>query len=330
MEKELFGAKPEKKQVKEKFSSKDAIMDFKKWLWLEKANPIMAYLEKFDTYFKKKKRILETWDVLFWAWKDLNFYIIASGWVDIIWFTSDWLKKEVWKAYAGSFIWEWIIFWRNQKDVEAVANSKAEIFALTLEDLRKFEQESPAEAIELYKHVIEITNKRLLDSWRELANIYEATWKLVEMSEKWERGFPEIMIFIQNLLWVDYIIYIENHPLIDGLFIYKHNTKMPNFSSLSQRAWKEIHKNMHWMISDNMWILWVHPQDSAYIFPLKYNSKLKWYFIAWKRKWTITDNEMRISMNLWPLIWSIVDNNQKIADQKAKEMSKNYFDKGIA
>ncbi len=323
--KELKEHEHKKPKIKD-IDVKSAITELKTWVNVVKVNPIMAYLEKFDNLFKKKKRILESWETLFKPWKDHNLYIIATWWVDIFRYTIDWQKKEIWKAYAWSFIWEWIIFWRFQKDVEAESNSTSEIFALTVEDLAKLEKESPAEAIELYKYIIEITNKRLLDSWKELADIYEATKRLVEMAKEWEKSFLDMMWYLKNLLWVDYIVFIENHPALDGFFFYKYSTEFSNLWNLNKKAWPEINKDLSWLQEWNNRYFWTKPWDSVYVMPLKNNDKLKWYFLAWKKKWVITDNEMRISANICPLVASIIEENQQRADKKAKDMSKNYFD----
>lgn len=327
MEKNKFTElKPDIKKIeKPKLSTRGDIWNFKESINIVKVNPILAYLDKFDTYFKKKKKILEAGQILFSPGKDDNFYIIASWNLSILKHISDWQKKEIGKAYSWSFIWEWIIFWRNQKDVEAVADSQCEVFALKKEDLKKLENEFPQEAIALYAYIIEITNKRLLDSGKELANIYDATKTLVELSKNWEKWFLDIMEYVKNLLWVDYIIYIENHPAVSWFFIYKYNTKVSLLSKMNQKAWNEITENMWWHLEDTTWILWVHPWDSAYVITLKNNSKLKWYFIAWKKYWVITDNEMRISSNIGHLIGSIIENNQNIAESKAKEMKRNYW-----
>lgn len=109
-----------------------------------------------------------------------------------------------------------------------MANSKTVLFSLSKEDLETLEQESPTEAIELYKFIIELTNKRLLDSGKELADIYEATHRIVDMSRSEEKGFMDIMQYVKSLLQVDYIIYIENHPAVSGLFYYKYSTSLPN------------------------------------------------------------------------------------------------------
>lgn len=308
-----------------------AIGDLKLWLHnINKINPIIAYLEKFDTMFKKKKRILEKWEILFSPWKDENLYIIISWWLDIFRYTIDGQKKEIGKAYSWSFIWEGIIFWRFQKDVEAMASANAEVFALTKEDLAMLEKESSAEALELYKYIIEITNKRLLDTWKELADIYEATNKLLEMAKQWEKWFMDIMVYLKSLLWVDYTVFVENHPAIDGFFFYKYSTDLTNLWNLNKKAWAEINGDLNWIQSWTTGFFWTKNTDSVYVMPLKNNAKLKWFLLAWKKKWMITDNEMRISTNICPLLASIIENNQNEADKKAKEMSKNYLENSLS
>ncbi|MDD2566055.1 MAG: cyclic nucleotide-binding domain-containing protein [Candidatus Gracilibacteria bacterium] len=323
---------PENNNKKEvsKVSAKDAIGNLRDIMKVEKTNPIIAYLDKFDTYFKKKKRVLEVGQILFSPGKDDNMYIIITGGVDILRYTSDGQKKEIGKARAGSFIGEGIIFDRNQKDVEAIANSPSEIFALTKEDLKKLEQESPAEALELYKYIIEVTNKRLLDSGKELADIYEATNKLIEMAKNGEKGFSDIMAYTKGLLGVDYIIFVENHPAIDGFFYYKYSTDLKSLGNLNKKSGSEINTNLGGVYDSKNPIFGTNIKDSVYIIPLKNNDKLKGYFVAGKKKGVITDNEMRISSNIGPLIGSIIESNQNQADTKAKSMSKNYFDNGLS
>jgi hypothetical protein len=307
----------------------DEITNLKAWINIPKPNPIFAYLEKFDTYFKKKKRFLEAWETLFKPWIDKNFYIITEWDIDIFRQTLNWEKKEIGKARAWSFIWEWVIFWRFQKDVEAIASTDAQVFALTKEDLAVLEKESPQEAIDLYRYIIELTNKRLLDSWKELADIYEANTKIIEMSVAWEKWFNDIMQYLKDLLKVDYVTFVENHPAIDWFFFYKYNTELQSIGNLNRKAGDELTKNLWWQYEWNVPFFGSGPNDSAYVLPLRNGPNLKWYIIAWKKKWAVTDNEIRISNNIWPLLGSIVENNQKDSEKKAKEMSKNYFDKGI-
>lgn len=319
-------------KIKNKTDSKSVfewISDLKRFLSGPKINPIIAYLEKFDEYFKKKKRKLEKWEILFRPGKDINFYIIISWEVDIYRYTSDWVRKEIWQAKAGSFIWEWVIFKRYQKDVEAVANNEVEVFALDSNDLQKLESLAPREAMELYKHIIEVTNRRLLDSWKELADIYELTNKILDLAKNGEKWFFDIMLYINQVMLTDYIIFVENHPAISWFFFYKYSTELQSTKSINKKAWPEITENLWWIYTSKAALFWTWSKDSVYILPLNNNWKLKWYFIFWKKKWVITDNEIRISSHIWPLLGSVIDSNQNKAENKAIQMSKNYFDNGL-
>ena len=84
-------------------------------------NPILQFLESFDSFFKKKKKALTADEILFSPGENPYFYIISSGALSISQFTPTGEKKEVGRAYAGSFIGEGVLFDRNQKDVEAKA-----------------------------------------------------------------------------------------------------------------------------------------------------------------------------------------------------------------
>ena len=307
----------------------NSLSDFKNKIWIQKQNPIVAFfLEKYDEYFKKKKKNLKNWEVLFNVWKDSNFYIVKS-WVLLIYsVTADWEKKEVSRVYEWWFIWEWIIFGRNQKDVEAVSFGYSEVLSLNEEDFKNFEKEHPEEAMQIYKHIIEVTNKRLLDSWKELASIYDATSKLTDLWKSWEKWFLNVMMYMKDLLSADYIIYVENHPVVDWLFFYKYNTILKQLWPINKKAWTEITHDLNWIITSKDFYR-ENPNDNILAVPLKTADKLKWYFIVWKQN-LITDNEVRIWNNLWFLVWSIIESNQEKMEKKAIEMSKNVFDNNIS
>jgi CRP-like cAMP-binding protein len=84
---------------------------------------------------------------------------------------------------------EGILFGNNTKTVAANALSDtAEVIALTEADIRKLEFSDPKEAINFYKHILlKQTNERLLDTGKELADIYELTNKLTELAKDGEK-----------------------------------------------------------------------------------------------------------------------------------------------
>lgn len=294
---------------------KENLSNFRKDVNIEKVNPIIAYLDKFDEYFKKKKRKLEAGQMLFSPGIDDNFYVIISWVLSIISQTSTWEKKEIWKAKKWSFIWEGIIFWRNQKDVEVICVENAEVIALNLDDLIKFEKDLPKEAIDMYKYIIEISNKRLLESDKELANLYEATNKIIELSKAWEKWFIDIMDYGKKLFSARYIIYVENHQVLSWLLFYKYDTRFKNVGVINKKVEWELTEESNGII-DSKNIFWAKKEDNILAIPLKIWPTLKWFFLVGKEKWVITDNEVRIWNNLAPLIAWVIDNNQKQSEKK--------------
>lgn len=204
-------------------------------------HPILAFLEEFDNFFKKKKRILMNNEVLFTPGENPYFYIVSSGTLSILRLTPTGEKKEVGRAHMGSFIGEGIIFDRNQKDVEAVAIGEgASVIILTKEDIIYLESQNPEKILALYKHIIEVSNSRLLDSGKELASLYEMNTKIDELSKLGEQGFKDIINHISKTIDVDYIISIEQHPAVPRLFIHKYNSRFPSIWPINQKETGEI------------------------------------------------------------------------------------------
>lgn len=69
-------------------------------------SPVLAFLEGFDTFFKKKKRALVNNEVLFKPGEDPHFYIVSSGALTILRATPTGERKEIGRAYMGSFLGE--------------------------------------------------------------------------------------------------------------------------------------------------------------------------------------------------------------------------------
>ncbi|EKD30420.1 MAG: hypothetical protein ACD_78C00065G0015 [uncultured bacterium (gcode 4)] len=283
-------------------------------------HPILAFLEEFDAFFKKKKRILMNNEVLFTPGENPYFYIVSSGNLSILRLTPTGEKKEVGRAYMGSFIGEGVIFDRNQKDVEAVAIGEgASVIILTKEDIAYLESQSPEKILALYKHIIEVSNNRLLDSGKELASLYEMNTKIDELSKLGEQGFKDIINHISKTIDVDYIISIEQHPAVKGLFIHKYNSRFPSVWPINQKATGKIRGDESTgEIPSTGDILGTDENDTLYLLPLKTRETLKGYFILGKKnKGHFDDTDVRMMNNIAPLLGSMIENNQTLAERKA-------------
>jgi len=302
---------PEKTVLKEALSAlKQSLM----------VHPIVQFLESFDSFFKKKKKALKVHEVLFSPGENPYFYIISSGALSVSQFTPTGEKKEVGRVYAGSFIGEGVLFDRNQKDVEAVAIGEGtSVVALTKSDIVYLERENPEKILSLYKHIIEISNGRLLESGKELASLYEMNMKIDQLSRLGDQWFKEIIDHIEKTIHVDYIISIEKHPAVPGLLIYKYNSRFPSVWPINQKVATEITGTEEAMeIISNGNILGTHETDNLYLLPLKTRESLKGYFILGKKNHGVFgDTDIRMMKNIAPLLGSMIENNQTLAEKKA-------------
>lgn len=82
------------------------LAELKTMLPSRKENPILAYLDTFDKEWKKRKRTLQSGEVLFSPGEDPHLYIITKGFVNILRNTASGEVKEIGTVRAGSFMGE--------------------------------------------------------------------------------------------------------------------------------------------------------------------------------------------------------------------------------
>lgn len=290
--------------------------------------PVLAFLDSFDQFFKKKKQQLAKNEVLFSPGENPYFYIVTSGALAVFRVTPTGEKKEIGRAYKGSFLGEGILFGRTQKDTEAVAHGDGtSVIALTREEINLLESENPKKLLDLYKYIVEITNGRLLETGKELALTYEMTEKINALSKAGESGLKDIVDYVATSLTVDYIIYAEKHPIVPNLLIYKYNSRFPSVKTVNQKVGAELSQvSEEGFMSDEIAILGAGEKDALYLLPLKTRENLKGFLvIGTKDRSDIADVDLRIFHNISPLLASIIENNQTLADKKAIEMRQASF-----
>jgi CRP-like cAMP-binding protein len=199
--------------------------------------PVMAFLEKFDTFFEKKKRSLLKDEVLFSPGENPYLYIVASGALGVFRINPSGDAKEVGRVYTGAFIGEGVLSGRIQKDVQVASIvERTDVVALTKEDIDYLESLDAAVLARLYKHINNITSLRLAESGKELAIIYESTQKFQEFRELGQRGLLAAINSLKDSLSLDSMLLIEEHPYISGLLVYKYNTRFPSVWPINQKV----------------------------------------------------------------------------------------------
>lgn len=151
--------------------------------------------------------------------------------------------------------------------------------------------------------------------------------KIDELSKLGEQGFKDIIDHISKTIDVDYIISIEQHPVVPGLFIHKYNSRFPSIWPVNQKATNEIRGNEPaGEMPSTGEILGTDKNDSLYLLPLKTREMLKGYFILGKKdKNKFEDADIRMMDNIAPLLGSMIENNQTIAEKKAISLKQGNF-----
>lgn len=284
--------------------------------------PVFAFLEKFDVFSKKRTRALVEGEVLFEPGEDPNFYIIASGALKIFRFNPTGEKVEIGRAYAGTFLGEGVLSGRNTKEFEAVAYAPTSVVVLQKADFDYLESQSPETLMRLYRHMNDRTSQRLTESGKELALLYETTEKIESFRERGERGFLDAVNLLKESLNLDYVLVLEQHPAVPGMFVYKYNTKFPSVYPINQRAEKEISCMESGPIADPSGILGAMPNSSAYGLVVHNSSDARGFLVLGKKTpgYVFRDHELRIAAHFEPLLASMIENNQRAADQRARAM----------
>jgi CRP-like cAMP-binding protein len=282
--------------------------------------PVLAFIEKFDTLFSKKKKFLTKGETLFEPGENPYLYIVASGGLSIFRVSLLGEAKEVGRVYTGECIGEGILSDRIQKEVRAVSlTEKTSVIALTRADIEYLESQDAATLAALYKHINNITSLRLADTSKELALMYEATQKFQEYRELGGQGLLLTINHLRKALDFDSILMIEEHPFVPGLLIHKYNTKFPSVWPLNQK----VEPNIVFAPGEfNSIIGTLRADQKAYCQPLLLGEKsLGFLIIAAKTKAPISDGEVRVLNHLAPVIASMLASVQIESDAKARALS---------
>ncbi|MDQ1344331.1 MAG: Cyclic nucleotide-binding protein [Patescibacteria group bacterium] len=314
---------PEKREIAESGGIQKGLEGLKAGISVA---PVFAFLETFDSFAKKKKKLLVDGEVLFSPGESPYFYIVSSGALKIFRINPSGDKKEIGKAYAGSFLGEGVLAGRETKDVQAEACAPSAVVMLTKEDFEYLESLSPETLMLFYKHLNDATSTRLGETGKELALLYETSEKINSYKERGQRGLLDAIELLKKSLSLDYVIAVEQHPAVPNLLIYKFNTRFPSIWPINQKVGSEISASDEGVSAKQGEILGTAPGDSVYLLPLRNGGELRGFLVLGKKRTEakFSDYEIRIAENLAPLFSSMIENNQRLADDKARAMMSPY------
>lgn len=275
----------------------------------------MAFLERFDTFVQKKKKILTKGEVLFEPGENPYLYMVASGALGIFRINPSGEIKELGKVYTGAFIGEGILSDRLTKEVQSQSITEHTIVVqLTKEDIEYLESQDPAILAKLYKHINNITSLRLAETGKELALMYESTQKFQEYQQLGQKGLLSSLNHMKDILKLDTMLMIEQHPYVPGLLIYKYNTKFPSVWPMNQKVDSSIKITPGFTQLD---LLTITQDQSLYIEPMLVAGETIGYLVAARKKDnTLSDSDIRLLAHTTPMIATMLREVQYQKNEK--------------
>lgn len=280
-------------------------------------SPVMAFLERFDLFTQKKRKVLSKDEVLFEPGENPYFYVVASGALGIFRVNPSGELKEVGKVYTGAFIGEGVLSDRTTKEVQAQSvTERTVVVALTKEEIEYLESQDPAMLATLYKHINNITSLRLSDTGKELALMYESTQKFQEYQELGQRGLLAALNHMRDMLELDTMLMIEQHPFVPGLLIYKYNTRFPSVWPMNQKVDSNVVLTPGFSQPD---LLTLNQGQSLYVEPMQIGGENIGYLVAARKKdKPLSDSDIRILAHTTPMIATMLREVQHQKDAKEK------------
>lgn len=272
-----------------------------------------------NPYFEKQT--LEKLEVLFDEWDlDDNLYILKKWSLSVEKYTT--VSKNESKQLAilkvNDIFWEGSLKNSEKKQVKIKALEESIIFKINAKKgVEEFIKHHPSEWINLLTEIINLSNKRLLESNFLVISSYKISKSISELTSYNNKNLFKIIEEFKNVLWVDFLLYIEKNPVIESYLTLKYDTrkkwKMQNFSF-------DLEKNTFTVdsLKDN----WIELSWKEHIELLKNKNSIIWYLIIWDSKQVITELQKKAISSISTLIAWIVIQKQIFEDQQNEEYIK--------
>lgn len=271
----------------------------------------MLNIEKYKKNNLFKLFILKQNEVLFEEWDiDNNIYIIEEWNLQV----EKYINKNKNETKVLAILTSWSIFWEgslsnsNPKEVRIVAQNEVSLLKISVDDFEQFILQDSKSWIKLLSEIIEVSNKRLLESNLLLTSNYNLSKYVAEIEEfNYKAIFSIFDEYVINLD-ADKLIYIEKNPVIETFAKIKYNSKdkwlMLN-EIIELKNWKinleniEEIKNKNYIIS-----------------PLINKRKIIWFIILISEKW-FTEWQKKIISSTWTMLAWIIKQRQYFEEIKS-------------
>lgn len=266
-----------------------------------------------NKYFEEK--ILKKWEILFTEWDfDQNIYIIKKWKLKIEkYFSKDKTeKKSLAILWENSIFWEWSLSNNDPKEVIISANEDTELYFIKSENFKDFIKNYTEIWIKFLTQIINLSNKRLLESNFLLTTNYKI-WKMISETEDFSnKNLFKILDEFLNILQINYIIFAEVNKVLDNYVNIIYDTRKP---------WKLL--NHIFEIKENKFDLEKFSDlditKNNIILDLKNWKKIIWFLILWKSWSDFSDSEKKSINSVWVLLAWFVKQKQDFQNEKDRE-----------
>lgn len=270
-------------------------------------------LEK-NKFFKKK--ILENEEILFDEWDfDQNIYFIKSGKLKVEkYFSSDKKEKKVLALlWEKSIFWEWALSNSNPKEVLISSIEKTELLFIESKNFTDFLKEFPELSIKFLTSIIDLSNKRLLESNFLLTSNYKISELISKTKEFSNKNLFKIILEFQKIIKADYIIFAEVNQVLENFINILYDTRE------AQKMKNDILEIFDFKIDLKNFEKY-NLSEKNLIVELKNGNKIIWFFIIWDEKEKIFSDTIKKSIDsIWVLLASYIKQKQDFQNEKDKE-----------
>lgn len=265
-----------------------------------------------NKYFKEK--ILEVWEILFNEWDfDRNIYIVSEGKLVVEKYLSKETKEKKVLAFLEreNIFWEWNLNNSNPKEVTISALEKSKIYFIEIENFKDFLKEYLDLAITFLKEIIDLSNKRLLNTNFLLTSTYKISQMISETENFSNKNFFKIIDEFQKIINSKYIIYAEVNQALDNYVNILYDSR--NIWKMENKIFETYNfKNNFSKFSELNLI------EKNEIIELKNTNKVIWYLIIWDEK-NFWDSEKQVINSIWVLLAWFIKQKQFFQNEKDKE-----------
>lgn len=264
---------------------------------------------------------LQKWDIVFNEWDiDKNLYIIISWKLVIEKYTSieKKEKKELALLSAENFFWEAsldIYDINKPKENSVVAKENSLLLFINWDKwIENFINKHPIEWLNLLRHIISITNKRLLSSNKLITVNHEVVKSIMQIENINEKNIFMVIDKIKLITWYDYILFLEANPVVNNYYTLKYDTR-EKWKLKDDIIEKDLILSLKWF--DN-WVL----SNNNYIQKLNIWSLDLWFMIFWKNS-LFTYDDKRLIISIWNSLTWLLKQKEILKDDLNRSYMKN-------